>query len=195
MLEETHLSGWFATGTDAVPEIVNCISPSLEVGLHAARTINIRNSVFEHLQANMETASASPGTVACDHCVFWRPLGGALQDYGHTVLSYSPVTFAIDHCLFAAKMPYLFHPSIPDNPPVWTGNHNTYICSHAIDSSRLKESLQEKFKSDADSVELLPFGFDPSQWRILREATPGYEPRPDGTDFGARIDELINVMK
>jgi serine/threonine protein kinase len=196
VLENTHISGWFATGTDTVPEIVNCISPSIQVGLHSAGSVNIRNSVVKHLNANLENNSASQGRVACDHCVFWRPAGGeSVHDDGQAVASATPVKFVMDHSLFAAKFPHHLNSSHPDHPPVWSGNHNTYICSYTHEGFRLMQSLQEKFKSDADSVELFPWEFDPAQWRILREATPGYEPKSDGTDYGARIDDLIEAMK
>ncbi len=190
-----NISGWFNTGTDAIPEVVNCIAPNLQVGLRSAGTVKIRNSVFQHMWASMETASATRGTVDCDHCAFWRVTAETLHDHGKAVYAATPVTFEMEHSLFAAVAPFQFNPADDAHPPVWTGNHNTYICRNTTEAFRLKQSLQEKFQSDADSVELLPWEFDPAQWRILPDATPGYEPRPDGTDFGARIDELIEAMK
>ena len=82
--------------------------------------------------------------------------------------------------------------------PTWEGRSNVYVKAYEIIGGSMLYDLarfQAKYKTDADSIELPPWEFDPAQWRILRDKSPGYEPRQDGTDYGADIDRLTKAIR
>ena len=197
LLSETNKSvsdAWLFGNGDSIPEIVNCEFGHLRIGLRSGGTARLRNSVLTECRPNVESRTAQPGTLEIEHCTFWLP-EPALNVWAASLQSSSPITVQARQSLFVSPVNLTYgHPRSID----WTGTGNVFVKSYGFAYGRgalQLEQLLTEFQTEADSIELPPWEFDPAQWRILRDKSPGYQPRPDGTDYGADIDRLIQAMQ
>ncbi|MCX7423464.1 MAG: protein kinase [Planctomycetia bacterium] len=196
LLGETNNSvtdTWMFGDGDSIPEIVNCVFGTLRIGLRSGGKARLRNSMFGDCRPNVESRTAQPGTLEIDRCVFWLP-EPALNVWAASLHSHSAITTQAHRSIFVSPVDLTFgYPRSID----WTGTGNVFVKSNGFcygkDPLQL-EQFQTQFQTEADSIELPPWEFDAAQWRILRDKSPGYQPRPDGTDYGADIDRLVNAL-
>jgi serine/threonine protein kinase len=189
-------SGNFTSTNGTAAEIINChFARGVHIGLQPGQTLNIRNCLFRDLTANVNKIGSGHGRITIDHCTFFRPESVDNLDHRHGILCHTALEFEMTHSLIAAGSPQTFVPLDSNAEPRWKGDHNVFIGSYSTSGYKFLETLQNIFNCDSHSIELNPWEFDPAQWRILQEATPGYKPRADGTDFGARINDLITLLK
>jgi hypothetical protein len=189
------VQGWLVPEAGIVPEIVNCDLSVCQLGLPAGGSARIRNCVLGIARPNVETFQASPARLEIDRCAFWLP-EPAYQSYKSSIDSKSPVELTVARSVFVSPVDLLFHHF--DTFINWTGTCNVFVKPFQFGGGRSTFALaqwQADRKTDMDSVELPPWEFDPAQWRILRDKSPGYQPRADSTDYGADIDRLIRAMK
>ncbi len=192
-LAETNkcvVDAWMSGDGDSIPEIVNCNFGTLRIGLRSGSTTRLRNSVFASCFPNVESRVAPPGTLEIERCVFWLP-EPALNVWGTSVVSLSAIKTQAHRSIFVSPIDLTF--GLP-TPVDWTGTGNVFVKPQAFRYGKhplALEYFQTEFHTEADSIELPPWEFDPAQWRILRDKSPGYQPRPDGTDYGADIDRLV----
>ena len=195
-LAETNkcvVDAWLFGDGDSIPEIVNCNFGALRIGLRSGGTARLRNSVFAYCHPNVESRAALPGTLEIERCVFWLP-EPAVNVWAASVVSLSAIKTQAHGSIFVSPVDLTnSHPHLID----WTGSGNAFVkplaFRHGIQPLQL-EQFQTDSHTEADSIELPPWEFDPAQWRILRDKSPGYQPRPDGTDYGADIDRLVNAI-
>ena len=184
---------WMFVDGEVIPEIVNCDIAFLRIGLRSGGRARLRNSVLTECRLNVESPTAPPGTLEIERCVFWAP--EPVADFVHsTFSSNSAIQIHAHGSIFVSPSELTFgHPHLFD----WTGAGNTFVKPYTFRYSRPPlqlEQYQTEFQTEADSIELPPWEFDPAQWRILRDKSPGYQPRPDGTDYGADIDQLVDTL-
>lgn len=186
-----QVHGWMVSANSVVPEILNCEITTLNLGLFAGGTARLRNSLISQAYLGVENQRAVPGTLEIDRCAFWLPEPDYMRPMAH-LLALSPIRITADRSLFVSPT-HLF----PGTSQTWTGTANVYMKPYEFQRGVgpiSLEQFQAEFKTDTDSIELPPWEFDPAQWRILRDKSPGYEPRSDGTDYGADIDRLIQAI-
>ena len=184
---------WMFGDGESLPEIVNCDISFLRIGLRSGSTARLRNSVLTECRPNVESRTAPLGTLEIERCVFWSPeVENAFG--GCPIHSLSAIKIQAHRSIFVSPVDLTFGLPIPID---WTGSGNAFVkplaFRHGIQPLAL-EQFQIDFHTEADSIELPPWEFDPAQWRILRDKSPGYQPRPDGTDYGADIDWLVNAL-
>lgn len=197
LLPETNKSvcdAWLFGDGDSIPEIVNCVLGHLRIGLRSGGTARLRNSLLAECRPNVESQTAEPGRLEVERCTFWIP-EPAFNLWSASVQSLSPMTIQARRSLFVTPGNLTFgHPQ----PIHWTGTGNVFVkplgFQFGKEALQLKQ-FQTEFQTEADSIELPPWEFDPAQWRILRDKSPGYQPRPDGTDYGANVERLIDAIK
>ncbi|MDB5339975.1 MAG: hypothetical protein JWN70_5594, partial [Planctomycetaceae bacterium] len=180
------VDAWMIGDGKTIPEIVNCNFGLVRIGLQSGATARLRNSVFGECRPNIESRAEPPGKLEIERCVFWLP-EPAINVWTSSLVSLSPIAVQSQRSIFVAPIDLTFgHPRLID----WTGNGNVFVKAHAFFYG--KEPFQlEQLQTETDSIELPPWEFDPAQWRILRDKSTGYQPRPDGTDYGADIDGLV----
>ena len=193
LLGETNNSvadTWMFGDGASIPEIVNCVFGTLRIGLRSGGKARLRNSMFGDCRPNVESRIAQPGQLEIERCVFWLP-EPAFNAWASSFHSRSSVQVQANHSIFVSPSDLTYGQPHPIN---WTGIGNVFMkpsrFQHETDTIELKQ-FQTLFLTEADSIELPPWEFDPAQWRILRDKSPGYQPRPDGTDYGADIDRLV----
>ncbi len=197
LLGERGRSGveaWMFDDGESLPEIVNCDISFLRIGLRSGSTARLRNSVLTECRPNVESRTAPPGTLEIERCAFWFPELAA--HFGRiSIHSLSAIKIQAHRSIFVSPADLMFGLPLPID---WTGSGNVFVkplaFHHGKEPLQL-ERFQTEFQTEADSIELPPWEFDPTQWRILRDKSPGYQPRPDGTDYGADIDRLINAIQ
>ena len=181
---------WMFGDGESLPEIVNCDISFLHIGLRSGGSARLRNSVLTECRPNVESRTAPPGTLEIERCAFWLPELAA-HFGGNSISSLSAIKIQAHRSIFVSQGDLTFGLPIPID---WTGSGNTFVkplaFRHGINPLQL-EQFQTEFHTEADSIELPPWEFDPAQWRILRDKSPGYQPRPDGADYGADIDRLV----
>lgn len=185
--------GWMNAEEGQIPEIHNCDFDTLALGLKADR-VRISNSVFECLWLGCEFGASRVPVLEIDRSVFWNP-----DAHAAGVLSgISPLIGLAPLALESRQSLYVNSRSLMRNQDYlqWSGDQNIFqLSAHGPLGDKLRlDEWQSELKTDPDSVELRPFEFDPARWRILRDKSDKYEPRPNGSDYGANIDHLIEVL-
>ena len=196
---KSSVDAWMFVDGEALSEIVNSYIAFLRIGLRSGGSARLGNSVLNECRPNIESRSAPPGTLEIERCVFWAPelaaqIGESING-GASIRSLSAIKIQSHRSIFVSQGDLTFGHPLPID---WTGSGNAFLKSLAFRHGLLPmqlEQFQNEFHTEADSIELPPWEFDPAQWRILRDKSPGYQPRPDGTDYGADIDRLIQVIK
>lgn len=177
------------------PEIVNCEFPTIQLGLRANGTAQLKNTVMRTLYVATENNGLEPGHLKIDHCLAFAP---SLINANHmNLLTQTATRITSDRTIFVSPADLASMGSTANPFAGWSGSRNVFLKDFAFvggGAPPLLEQHQAQYKTDLDSVELPPWHFDPAQWRILRDKSAGYQPRPDGTDYGADIDELITIM-
>ncbi len=183
------VDAWVIGDGESIPEIVNCNFGLVRIGLPSGGTVRLRNSVFGECRPNIESRAEPPGKLEIERCVFWLP-EPAINVWTSSLVSLSPIAAQSHRSIFVSPTDLTYgHP----RPIDWTGHGNVFVKPYSFRYG--KEPLQlEQLQTEADSIELPPWEFDPAQWRILRAKSPGYQPRPDGTDYGADIDLLVKAV-
>jgi formylglycine-generating enzyme required for sulfatase activity/predicted Ser/Thr protein kinase len=192
-LAETNknvVDAWLIGDGKTIPEIVNCNFGILRIGISPDGRARLRNSVVCECRPNVESRTAPPGRLEIERCVFWRP-EPAQNVAAASLQANSPITVQAHCSIFVSPVDLTFgHPL----PIVWTGSGNVFVKPYVFRYGQFPlqlDQFQTQFHTEADSIELPPWEFDPAQWRILRDKSPGYQPRPDGADYGADIDRLV----
>jgi hypothetical protein len=180
-------------------EIVNCFVPGpVELVLEPAQQLRVHNSVVGCLRL-----TGGPGDdhrVQLTRSVLWNPgLGWRLtQGVGQHEPSALQVggklAVAASDCLFASGA------NMTDGDrdiSGWIGSRNVYCQGHRAWNSQPSDVLsfdawKQKWKSDADSVQLDPLDYDPRQWQLL-SISPGYRQEKAGfrKDCGADVDRIL----
>ncbi len=197
LLGETNNSvadTWMFGDGESIPEIVNCVFGTLRIGLRSGGKARLRNSVFGDCRPNVESRTAQSGQLEIERCVFWLP--EQVGNFGAaSVHSLSAIKIQAHRSIFVSPGDLTWnHPT----PIDWTGSGNVFVKPYTFrygNPPLQLEQFQTEFKTEDNSIELPPWEFDPAQWRILRDKSPGYQPRPDGTDYGADIDRMVQAIK
>jgi hypothetical protein len=191
---QSYASGWLLPSGLQTPEIVNCDFPQIQVALPSGGSARIRNSVFGFGYFNCENASGEPASLEIDHCAFFAP-EPRLNYWRASAEVQSPITLIATQSVFVSPQTIMAHPATTFIQ--WSGKTNVfaklYHFQHGRGAAQLAQWQADR-QTDSDSIELMPWEFDPAQWRILRKNSPGYELRPDGTDYGADIDRLVKAL-
>jgi hypothetical protein len=101
--------------------------------------------------------------------------------------------------LFVVDMPLVADGTVlnQDAKPItyemFTGERNAFIMPSTWNSLRL-DGFRSKLGLKLNGIELPPLEFDPNQFVIQRDLSPGYKPRPDGTDYGVDLDRLMQAV-
>lgn len=176
------------------PEIVNCDFPTMQLGLRANGAAQLKNTAMRTLYVATEKNGLEPGHLKIDHCLAFAP---SLINANHMNLLIQTATRITSHRTIFVS-PADLGSMGPDAFARWSGSGNVFLKDYAFavggGCPPLLEQHQAQFKTDLDSIELPPWQFDPAQWRVLRDKSAGYQTRPDGTDYGANIDELVKTM-
>ena len=177
------------------PEIVNCDFPRLQLGLRTNSTAQLKNTVVRTLYVGTEKNGNPPGHLKIDHCLAFAP---SLINANHMNLLIQTATrITSNRTIFVSPVDLVSMGSTGNPFAAWSGSGNIFLKDFAFLGGGfppLLEQHQAEHKTDLDSVELPPWQFDPAQWRIVRDKSAGYQTRPDGTDYGADIDELMKAM-
>ena len=187
------VDGWLLNDGETLPEIVNCNLGSIRIGLRPGGTARLRNSVFGECRPNVESLTVQPGRLEIERCMFWLT-EPAINVWGASVTALSPIKTRAHRSIFVSPVDLTYgHPHAID----WTGTENVFVKPNAFLSGKAPlqlEQFQTEYQTETGSIELPPWEFDPAQWRILRDKSPGYQPRPDGTDYGADIDRMVKAI-
>lgn len=193
--------GRFNGEGERVPEIDNCVLPTVAAGIAEGKQIRIRNSVLASAWVSVD-GRKQPGKLEILDCVFWTPdSGGTFAPCSIHIKS--PLAMSSQDSLFVSPGDLVSTNDIKACFQGWTGSRNVYVkpgcfVDSIYDSSgsiRTLDELQKSRKTDSDSVELLPLSFDAENWKIYRERSLLYKPRGNGTDYGADIERLRNGLR
>lgn len=186
--------GWFVPSDTAVPEIVNCDFPVFHIGLPADGLARFRNCVFGYGAASVESLKAKPAKLEIDRCAFFLP--EPVYPSLHTSLWHlAPVEVTSTRSIFVS--PFQLFSQHSNTLLPWSGTANVFVKPFHFQAGLGPFELERwrtERQTDFDSIELPPLEFDPPQWRILRNQSPGYQSRLDGTDYGANIDRLVEML-
>lgn len=96
----------------------------------------------------------------------------------------------------------LFHPPAHllqrSEQTSWSGNDNVFSVPGTYNYGSRPLNFSDhrtQWQSDQNSLELAPLEFLPTQWRIDRAESPGYKPKPNGSDYGVDVDRLQKVLQ
>lgn len=185
--------GWMNAEEGQIPEIRNCDFDTLALGLKTDR-VRISNSVFECLTLGSEFGRSVPPHLEIDTSVFWNPDAHTVGILGgiSPLVGLSPMAIESRQCLYVNSRALMQNQDYIQ----WSGDQNIFQLSGQgpVTNKVRFDEWQAELKSDPNSAELRPFEFDPAQWRILRDKSDKYAPRPDGSDYGANIDHLVEVL-
>lgn len=188
-----QVSGWFRGEGDETPEITNCVVGLVCVGLPAGKRLRIKNSIVAGAWVNGDSPK-EPGHLEIFNCFLWQPDAGTT--WGEwSILTRTPLTIDAKNSVFVTTS-CLIAPAEARDVAGWTGSRNVYIKPGefiATGDAGALAGWQKSRKSDADSIELRPFSFDPRNWRVRREGSPGYQPRAHA-DFGVDVDRLAKAI-
>lgn len=182
--------------TTITPEIVNCDLTLMQLTLRAGGNAKFTNSVFRTIYVGTEDNGTTPGTLEVDHCLAFAP---SLTNAGHMNLAIqTPTRLTSSNTIFVSPLDLVALGSTPNPLALWTGTKNVYLKNSGFlggGAPPLLEQHQAQLKTDLDSIELPPWEFDPSQWRVCSDSPTGKLPPAENAVFGANIEELTNVIR
>lgn len=197
----------FQTPDGQPTEIINCLMHgAIAVILDPGSRLILRNSVVGPLTTVEPVDVEGEQNIEIERSLLWCPAtfsGPAGNLWSGQMGDGKPLgtwTVTLRHSL--VESPKRLFPTGP--LPRWTrftGEGNIYATceqtwyvadGQAADFPTIA-SLREwrsHWKSDVDSVQTDPLIYDPEQWRLL-PGTPGQGTGPEGRDYGADVDQLI----
>lgn len=185
------VSGWLYPKHGAAPVVQNCDFSNVEFAVPPKTNATISNSILCWMRLTTTGTPETTSRVTFDRCLAWNPTSLAGQA-GHVMVTSGTNRIEWNRSLFVTDYAPLPGMSLEDVVG-FTGDKNVFMISTTWGNHRL-DRFRNKFGLPVNGVELPPLEVDPAQWRIQKEMSVGYKPRPDGSDDGVDVDRLIKAI-
>lgn len=180
------LTGWMDAPDGQTPEIINCEIDRIEVGVRPGRRVAVRNSIFQTVVVNNESATSPHATLEMSRSVIWAPMPNRYAVVS-AIVAPTPMHFDVSDCIFITPKLLVFNP----HPQMtWTGNRNVYQASGGFNGGAVLDGLRAMGSPEVDSYEPIPFEFTPAAWAVVSHVSPDYEKRANGQEYGVNVEQL-----
>jgi hypothetical protein len=192
------VSGWLYPTEGGAPVIQNCDFSNVGLAVPAKSNATISNSVLCWMWLTTTGTAQNSGQLTFDRCLVWKPSSQAGR-WGAYMVTRGTSHVRWNQSLFVVDMPLVADGTVlnQDAKPItyemFTGERNAFIMPSTWNSLRL-DGFRSKLGLKLNGIELPPLEFDPNQFVIQRDLSPGYKPRPDGTDYGVDLDRLMQAV-